>query len=63
MKTEMGSGPLEDPKVKDLIKLMTPMGRPGEPDELKGLAVFLASDASKFITGQTIVIDGGYTIW
>ena len=42
---------------------MTPMGRPGEPDELKGLAVFLASDASKFITGHTIVIDGGYTIW
>ena len=63
MKTEMGSGPLEDPKVKDLIKLMTPMGRPGEPDELKGLAVFLASYASKFITGQTIVIDCGYTIW
>jgi NAD(P)-dependent dehydrogenase (short-subunit alcohol dehydrogenase family) len=63
MRTEMGAGPLEDPKIKDLIEVMTPMGRPGEPQELKGLVVFLASDASSFITGQTIVIDGGYTVW
>jgi 2-deoxy-D-gluconate 3-dehydrogenase len=63
MRTEMGAGPLEDPKIKDLIRIMTPMGRPGEPSELKGLVVFLASDASSFITGQTVVIDGGYTVW
>jgi NAD(P)-dependent dehydrogenase (short-subunit alcohol dehydrogenase family) len=63
MRTEMGAGPLEDPNIKDLIRTMTPMGRPGEPDELQGLAVFLASDASSFITGQTVVIDGGYTVW
>ena len=63
MRTEMGAGPLEDPTIKDLIRTMTPMGRPGEPHELQGLAVFLASDASSFITGQTIVIDGGYTVW
>ncbi|MBW2148471.1 MAG: SDR family oxidoreductase [Deltaproteobacteria bacterium] len=63
MRTEMGAGPLNDPKTKDLIKVLTPMRRPGEPEELKGLAVFLASDASSFLTGQTVVIDGGYTCW
>ncbi|MHA1571205.1 MAG: SDR family oxidoreductase [Alphaproteobacteria bacterium] len=40
-----------------------PMGRPGEPDEIGGLAVFLASPASSYITGATHVIDGGYTLW
>lgn len=59
MNTQMGRWVLEDPWVKQ----MTPMGRPGEPEELQGLAVFLASDASSFITGQSIVIDGGYTLW
>ena len=42
---------------------LSPMGRFGEPYELKGLALFLASKASSFITGTTIVIDGGYTCW
>jgi NAD(P)-dependent dehydrogenase (short-subunit alcohol dehydrogenase family) len=55
----MGRWVLDDPFVKG----MTPLGRPGEPEELQGLAVFLASDASSFITGQSIVIDGGYTLW
>ncbi|MEZ5924218.1 MAG: SDR family oxidoreductase [Hyphomicrobiaceae bacterium] len=40
----------------------TPLGRIGEPDDIGGAAVFLASDAGAFITGQTIVIDGGATI-
>ncbi len=39
-----------------------PMGRVGKPGELKGVAVFLASAASGYITGQTIVVDGGATI-
>lgn len=42
---------------------MTPMKRPGKPEELGPLAVYLASDASTFMTGSVILIDGGYTIW
>ena len=40
-----------------------PMGRPGEPDEIGPLAVYLASPASKYVTGAAYVIDGGYTVW
>ncbi|WP_069384334.1 glucose 1-dehydrogenase [Halomonas caseinilytica] len=40
---------------------MTPMKRPGEPQELGGIAVYLASDASSFVTGAVFSIDGGYT--
>jgi len=40
----------------------TPMRRLGEPDDLKGAIVFLASDASKFVTGTDLRVDGGYTV-
>ena len=39
----------------------TPMGRPGEPEELGGIVVYLASDASSFAQGSVFTIDGGYT--
>jgi len=44
------------------IKQFSPIPRVGAPGELKGVAVFLASDASNYITGQTIVVDGGRSI-
>lgn len=42
---------------------MTPMGRLAEVRDLTGPAVFLASDASRYVTGHDLVVDGGYTIW
>jgi len=42
---------------------LTPMGRPGEPEELGGIAVYLASKASSYATGGVFTIDGGYTVW
>ena len=38
-----------------------PLGRLGEPDDLVGVLVFLLSDASAFMTGQVVYVDGGYT--
>ncbi|HXQ52648.1 MAG TPA: SDR family oxidoreductase [Stellaceae bacterium] len=43
------------------IKAQTPMGRRGSPDELQGLAIYLASDASRYVTGQVFAHDGGWT--
>ncbi len=46
----------------ETVLRLTPMGRKGDPAELKGLMVYLASDASGFVTGQVFVVDGGITI-
>lgn len=52
-----------DPNNLKLVLDDTPMHRLGEPCELVGTAIFLSSEASSFITGQNIVVDGGYTCW
>ncbi len=52
-----------DPERFRFINERTPMGRWGQPEELEGTIVWLASRASDFVTGQTIFVDGGWTIW
>jgi gluconate 5-dehydrogenase len=51
------------PELKATFEAQIPMGRLGEPDELGPTAVYLASDASSYVTGATIVVDGGYMLW
>src|SRR6202011_3869458 len=51
-----------NPEVIEKFVQNTPMGRAGEPEELGPLAVYLASDAAKYVTGAAYVIDGGYTL-
>ena len=55
--------PYDMVKVIEAIVEGIPVGRAGEPDELGPLAVYLASPASAYMTGATLVIDGGYTLW
>lgn len=53
----------ERPELQQQIEALIPMGRLGEPEELGPLAVYLASPASSYMTGATLMIDGGYTLW
>ena len=58
--TNIGGGHAHDPAVQDAVAKDIPMHRVGRPDDIKALALFLASPASDYITGQEIVIDGGW---
>jgi gluconate 5-dehydrogenase len=51
------------PEVIEEFQRQIPMGRFGDPEDLGPLAVYLASDASRYMTGAALVIDGGYTLW
>lgn len=64
MKTELTRPYFEsDSEMAKRWISLTPMKRPGEPDELQGIVLYLASEASSFVTGGVFVIDGGYTAW
>ena len=60
--TEFARALWEDPKRRAEREALTPLRRLGDPADISGIAVFLASPAANFITGQTIVADGGVTI-
>lgn len=53
----------ERPEVLETFKSLIPAGDFGQPEDLGPLAVYLASDASRYMTGASLVIDGGYTLW
>jgi NAD(P)-dependent dehydrogenase (short-subunit alcohol dehydrogenase family) len=62
VKTDFARALWENPAILQHYESQTPLRRIGEPDDIGGLAVFLASRAGAFVTGQTIVADGGVTI-
>ena len=62
VKTDFARALWEDPKMHDRTAAVTPMKRLGEPRDIAGAAVYLASEAGAWMTGQKMVIDGGMTI-
>ena len=62
VRTEFARALWDNPTIAEPATALTPLRRLGEPDDIAGAAVFLASRAGAFVTGQTIVIDGGVTI-
>ena len=61
IRTELNEALLKNEEFNRWVETRTPMGRWGEPSELGGAAVFLASDASKFVNGHILYVDGAFT--
>ena len=61
IETDMSRGGIANPEWFPIWRDMTPMGRVGQPDEVASAILFLASPASSYVTGDVLVIDGGYT--
>ncbi len=62
IRTDFARALWENPELLKAVNASAPLRRIGEPDEIAGAAVFLASAAGRFVTGQTVVVDGGVTI-
>ena len=62
IRTDFAKALWEDPAALAQRSATTPLRRIGEPDEIAGAAIFRASQAGSFVTGQSIVVDGGVTI-
>lgn len=61
IETQMTEGMMEDPEQRKSMLQSIPLGRAGEPEDIAKPALFLSSDDSDYMTGQTIVVDGGWT--
>jgi NAD(P)-dependent dehydrogenase (short-subunit alcohol dehydrogenase family) len=61
IETDLSRGGIDNPEWFPVWRRMTPIGRVGRPDEVASGALFLCSDASSYVTGEVMVIDGGYT--
>ena len=61
--TPMNTHFFATPAGQKIIRKNIPAGRLGQQDEMRGIAIYLASEASSFMTGSAIVIDGGQTCW
>lgn len=62
IKTDFSRALWENPQTLSMTESATPLRRIGDPEEVAGAAVFLASNAGRYVTGQKIVVDGGLTI-
>jgi NAD(P)-dependent dehydrogenase (short-subunit alcohol dehydrogenase family) len=61
-KTRFSEALWNNPDILKMAMSKTPMGRPADPEEMVGIIIYLASDASSYVTGQVIAVDGGATI-
>ncbi len=63
IETNLTSGLTSDPEMLEKLNSLHPMGRLGQPREVANVALYLASDDAKHVTGAALTIDGGYTAW
>ena len=62
VETKLSAALVHNPTISQLVVKRTPLGRVGNPNDIAGAAVYLASDAASFVTGEVLVVDGGLTI-
>ncbi|NIT04495.1 SDR family oxidoreductase, partial [Candidatus Saccharibacteria bacterium] len=63
IRTPLISALFKNPDFQEMVRNSTPMGRIGETEDLQGILLVLCSKAGDYITGQTIYIDGGWSVW
>ena len=62
VRTAMTAQYADDPAIRDMVNAKTPLGRWGDAQEIAAAILFLSSSAASFVTGHTLVVDGGYSI-